>query len=140
VAGFVLLSFVLGVFIQSEVPVSMNGILIKLSGESAFMLMSLLGATLVPHNFYLHSSIVQVFFPLILDFRSCKCTEMSVSMASLQENIFYLCVGLFASHLLLVCKDETSDCCINYQICMGDCLTAGVFFIFNEYFDQIDKD
>lgn len=59
VAGFVLLSFILGVFIQSEVPVSMNGILINLSGESTFMLMSLLGATLVPHNFYLHSSIVQ---------------------------------------------------------------------------------
>jgi Mn2+/Fe2+ NRAMP family transporter len=103
VAGFVLLSFILGVFIQSEVPVSMNG-LIKLSGESAFMLMSLLRATLVPHNFYLHSSIVQVFFPRILNFRSCKCTEMSVSMASFQENIFYLRVGLFAPHLLLVCK------------------------------------
>ncbi|AES66110.2 natural resistance associated macrophage protein [Medicago truncatula] len=59
VAGFVLFSFILGVFIQSEVPVFMNGILIKLSAENAFMLMSLLGATLVPHNFYLHSSIVQ---------------------------------------------------------------------------------
>ncbi|CAI8614600.1 unnamed protein product [Vicia faba] len=60
VAGFVLLSFILGLLInQSEVPLSVNGILIKLSGESAFMLMSLLGATLVPHNFYLHSSIVQ---------------------------------------------------------------------------------
>ncbi|MCH82071.1 ethylene-insensitive protein 2-like, partial [Trifolium medium] len=60
VAGFVLLSFILGLLInQSEIPLPMNGILMKLSGESAFMLMSLLGATLVPHNFYLHSSIVQ---------------------------------------------------------------------------------
>ncbi|KAK2364125.1 metal transporter Nramp6 [Trifolium repens] len=60
VAGFVLLSFILGLLInQSEIPLPMNGILTKLSGESAFMLMSLLGATLVPHNFYLHSSIVQ---------------------------------------------------------------------------------
>ena len=66
VAGFVLLSFVLGVLInRPEIPLSMNGILTKLSGESALVLMSLLGATLVPHNFYLHSSIVQVLFTLV---------------------------------------------------------------------------
>ncbi|BAT85718.1 hypothetical protein LR48_Vigan641s010400 [Vigna angularis] len=60
VAGFVLVSFILGMLVnQPEIPFSMNGILIRLSGESAFVLMSLLGANLVPHNFYLHSSIVQ---------------------------------------------------------------------------------
>ncbi|KAH1216837.1 Ethylene-insensitive protein 2 [Glycine max] len=60
VSGFVFLSFVLGTLInQPDIPLSINGILTKLSGESAFVLMSLLGATLVPHNFYLHSSIVQ---------------------------------------------------------------------------------
>ncbi|KAK7337073.1 hypothetical protein VNO77_17632 [Canavalia gladiata] len=60
VAGFVLLSFILGLLNnQPEIPFSMNGILTRLSGESAFVLMSLLGANLVPHNFYLHSSIVQ---------------------------------------------------------------------------------
>ncbi|XP_061368747.1 ethylene-insensitive protein 2.2-like [Gastrolobium bilobum] len=60
VSGFVLLSFVLGILInQPEIPLSINGILTKLSGESAFVLMSLLGASLVPHNFYLHSSIVK---------------------------------------------------------------------------------
>ncbi|KAJ1395939.1 NRAMP family [Sesbania bispinosa] len=59
VTGFVLLAFILGLLInQPEIPFSMNGMLIKLSGESAFVLMNLLGATLVPHNFYLHSSIV----------------------------------------------------------------------------------
>ncbi|KAF7818626.1 ethylene-insensitive protein 2-like [Senna tora] len=62
VAGFVLLFFTLGVLInQHEIPVAMSGILTKLSGESSFVLMSLLGATLVPHNFYLHSSIVQTW-------------------------------------------------------------------------------
>lgn len=66
VAAFVLLSVVLGMLInQPEIPLSINGIQTKLSGESAFVLMSLLGATLVPHNFYLHSSIVQVLFPVI---------------------------------------------------------------------------
>ncbi|KAK7345557.1 hypothetical protein VNO77_16162 [Canavalia gladiata] len=60
VSSFAFLSFVLGILInQPEIPLSINGILTKLSGESAFVLMSLLGATLVPHNFYLHSYIVQ---------------------------------------------------------------------------------
>ncbi|KAK7392487.1 hypothetical protein VNO78_20927 [Psophocarpus tetragonolobus] len=60
VSAFVFLLFVLGTLInQPDIPLSINGILTKLSGESAFVLMSLLGATLVPHNFYLHSSIVQ---------------------------------------------------------------------------------
>ncbi|KAL5136996.1 Ethylene-insensitive protein 2 [Glycine soja] len=60
VSGFVFLSFVLGTLInQPDIPLSINGILTKLNGESAFVLMSLLGAILVPHNFYLHSSIVQ---------------------------------------------------------------------------------
>ncbi|KAK8688882.1 hypothetical protein V6N13_087618 [Hibiscus sabdariffa] len=58
--GFVLLSYVFGVLIsQPEIPLSMIGMLTRLSGESAFALMSLLGASIMPHNFYLHSSIVQ---------------------------------------------------------------------------------
>ncbi|KAL6987392.1 Ethylene-insensitive protein 2 [Sarracenia purpurea var. burkii] len=61
-ASFILLFYVLGVlFSQPEISVSTNGLLTKLTGESAFMLMCLLGASIIPHNFYLHSSIVQVF-------------------------------------------------------------------------------
>ncbi|MED6120719.1 Ethylene-insensitive protein 2 [Stylosanthes scabra] len=52
VAGFVLFTFVLGLLInRPENSLSMNGIQTKLSWESAFVLMGLLGATLVPHNF-----------------------------------------------------------------------------------------
>ncbi|XP_010490796.1 PREDICTED: ethylene-insensitive protein 2-like isoform X3 [Camelina sativa] len=55
-AGFVLLLYVSGVLLsQSEIPFSMNGVLIRLNGESAFALMGLLGASIVPHNFYIHS-------------------------------------------------------------------------------------
>ncbi|KAL2554439.1 Ethylene-insensitive protein 2 [Forsythia ovata] len=58
--SLVLLSYVFGVLIsQPESSFSMGGMLTKLSGESAYALMSLLGASIVPHNFYLHSSIVQ---------------------------------------------------------------------------------
>ncbi|XAR69110.1 hypothetical protein NMG60_11000581 [Bertholletia excelsa] len=58
-ASFILLLYILGVlFSQPEISISSSGVT-KLSGESAFALMSLLGANIVPHNFYLHSSIVQ---------------------------------------------------------------------------------
>lgn len=59
-AGIILLSYVLGVLIsQPEIPLSVNGMLTKFSGDSAFSIMSLLGASMMPHNFYLHSSIVR---------------------------------------------------------------------------------
>ncbi|KAL4376829.1 hypothetical protein GQ457_02G041600 [Hibiscus cannabinus] len=59
-AGSILLSYVFGVLIsQPEFSLSMTGMQTRLSGESAFALMSLLGASIMPHNFYLHSSIVQ---------------------------------------------------------------------------------
>lgn len=61
VAGFTLLCYVLGVLIsQPEVPLVMSGIFPKLSGESAYSLMSLLGANIMVHNFYIHSSITKV--------------------------------------------------------------------------------
>ncbi|KAG6639887.1 hypothetical protein CIPAW_10G133200 [Carya illinoinensis] len=60
ISGFILLSVVLGVLIsQTEISLSMNWILTKLCGENAFALMSLLGASIMPYNFFLHSSILQ---------------------------------------------------------------------------------
>ncbi|XP_047316521.1 ethylene-insensitive protein 2 [Impatiens glandulifera] len=59
-ASFILLFYVFGVlFSQQEATIQSNGMLTKLTGESAFVLMSLLGASIMPHNIYLHSSIVQ---------------------------------------------------------------------------------
>lgn len=99
-AGFVLLSFVIGVLInQPEIPLSINGILTKLNGESAFALMSLLGATLAPHNFYLHSSIVQVLFLVIFIFLLCFCSEPSTSIACFHAYIFCVPLDMFASHV-----------------------------------------
>lgn len=60
VAGVTFAGYVLGMLLSlPEFPVPSNGSLSKFSGESAFALMSLLGASVMPHNFYLHSSIVQ---------------------------------------------------------------------------------
>lgn len=108
VAGFILLSFVLGVFIsQPQMPLSMTGMLTKLSGESAFSLMSLLGASIMPHSFYLHSSIVQVFVLLMLllfldiflNVSLCMCTLV------LSSDIYiyiYKCTMFTSSLILLV--------------------------------------
>ncbi|KAL0752545.1 hypothetical protein Bca101_034548 [Brassica carinata] len=55
-AGLVLFLYVSGVLLsQSEIPFSMNGVLTRLNGESTFALMGLLGASVAPHNFYIHS-------------------------------------------------------------------------------------
>lgn len=64
-AGLVLLLYVSGVLLsQSEIPFSINGVLTRLNGESAFALMGLLGASIVPHNFYIHSYFAGVPFSL----------------------------------------------------------------------------
>ncbi|KAF8681901.1 hypothetical protein HU200_045350 [Digitaria exilis] len=61
IAGFALLCFVLGLLVsQPKVPVNMNVMFPKLSGESAYSLMALLGGNVIAHNFYVHSSVVQV--------------------------------------------------------------------------------
>ncbi|BAS85925.1 Os03g0700800 [Oryza sativa Japonica Group] len=60
VAGFALLCFVLGLLVsQPKIPVDMNAMFPKLSGESAYSLMALLGGNVIAHNFYVHSSVVQ---------------------------------------------------------------------------------
>ncbi|KAH6835960.1 hypothetical protein C2S53_002335 [Perilla frutescens var. hirtella] len=59
-ACFILVSYGSGVLVsQPESSLSMGGILNKLTGENAFTFMSILGANIMPHNLYLHSSIVQ---------------------------------------------------------------------------------
>uniref|UniRef100_A0A453JC55 Ethylene-insensitive protein 2 n=1 Tax=Aegilops tauschii subsp. strangulata TaxID=200361 RepID=A0A453JC55_AEGTS len=61
IAGFTILCFVLGLLIsQPEIPLHVNVMFPKLSGESAYSLMALMGANIMSHNFYVHSSIVQV--------------------------------------------------------------------------------
>ncbi|KAJ8899666.1 hypothetical protein K2173_019363 [Erythroxylum novogranatense] len=51
--------YVLGVLVsQPEISLTTNWMRPKLGDESLFALMSLLGANIMPHNFYLHSSMV----------------------------------------------------------------------------------
>lgn len=96
-AGIILLSYVLGVLIsQPEIPLSTNGVLTKLSGDSAFSLMSLLGASMMPHNFYLHSSIVRVFLSSY-----CTCSVMLFIL----ENLF-----------LYVLECVLSSCLVRYGL------------------------
>ncbi|KAF7107394.1 hypothetical protein CFC21_108024 [Triticum aestivum] len=61
ISGFTILCFVLGLLIsQPEIPLHVNVMFPKLSGESAYSLMALMGTNIVSHNLYVHSSIVQV--------------------------------------------------------------------------------
>nr|ADR31357.1 ethylene insensitive [Dianthus caryophyllus] len=58
-AGLTIASYVLGALSSLPEFTTSSNLVAKFSGESAFALMGLLGSNVMPHNFYLHSSIVQ---------------------------------------------------------------------------------
>lgn len=61
IAGIALVFYVSGVlFSQPELPLAVDSVFPRLNGESAYSLMALLGANIMAHNFYIHSSVVQV--------------------------------------------------------------------------------
>ncbi|CAA2958590.1 ethylene-insensitive 2 [Olea europaea subsp. europaea] len=94
--SLILLSYVFGALIsQPESSFSMGGMLTKLSGESAYALMSLIGASITPHNFYLHSSIVQ---------QDQGPTTVSIGALCHDHFIATLCVfsGIFLVNCVLV--------------------------------------
>lgn len=87
--SFILLGYGFGVLIsQPEIPLSTGGMLSKLSGESALALMSLLGASIMPHNFYLHSSIVQVSLSLSVHVYVCGTVDSKNVASSCLPCIF----------------------------------------------------
>ncbi|KAH7675325.1 Ethylene-insensitive protein 2 [Dioscorea alata] len=60
IAGIALVFYVSGVlFSQPELPLAVDSVFPRLNGESAYSLMALLGANIMAHNFYIHSSVVQ---------------------------------------------------------------------------------
>ncbi|KAH1195238.1 Ethylene-insensitive protein 2 [Glycine max] len=108
VAGFVFLSFILGLLInQPEVPFSMNGI----PGEGAFVLMSLPGANLVPHNFYLHSSIVQWHQGLTSIFKNALCHNHFLTILCVSSGLYFVLrspIALLGFLLILFLANQTT--------------------------------
>uniref|UniRef100_A0A1J3I6B1 Ethylene-insensitive protein 2 n=1 Tax=Noccaea caerulescens TaxID=107243 RepID=A0A1J3I6B1_NOCCA len=85
-AGLVLFLYVSGVLLsQSEIPFSMNGVFTRLNGESAFALMGLLGASIVPHNFYIHSY-----------FAGESASSSDVEKSSLCQDHLFAIFGVFS--------------------------------------------
>ncbi|WCJ34464.1 Divalent metal cation transporter MntH [Euphorbia peplus] len=95
-AGFLLLLYFLGVLTsQTEIQFSMTVMLTKLSEESAFALMSLLGASIMPHNFYLHSSFV------LLQQQHQGQGPQNISKDALYQNHFFAIVCIFSGIYLV---------------------------------------
>ncbi|KAM2891317.1 hypothetical protein COP2_009628 [Malus domestica] len=110
VTGFILLSFVLGVIIsQPEMPHSMNGMLTKLSGESAFALMSLLGASIMPHSLYFHSSIVQQYQQQATVPKGALCHNHLVAIICIFSGIYMVNYVLMTSAENLFYSPEASS-------------------------------
>ncbi|GFP83165.1 ethylene-insensitive protein 2 [Phtheirospermum japonicum] len=90
---FLLASYVTGVLIsQPESSLSAGGMLSKLTGENAYALMSVLGANIMPHNFYLHSSIVQQ-----------EQGQSNVSKGALCHDHLFATVCIFSGIFLVNC-------------------------------------
>jgi manganese transport protein len=52
--------FIIELFIvKPELPAILNGFIPRIDGESIYVAIGIIGATVMPHNFYLHSSLVQ---------------------------------------------------------------------------------
>jgi len=85
-SGFTLVCFVLGLLVSHpKTPVNTNIMFPKLSGESAYSLMALLGTNIIVHNFYTHSSVVQVNFqhPVLMFSCNCQMTHMELQLVHL---------------------------------------------------------
>ncbi|KAK8942623.1 Ethylene-insensitive protein 2 [Platanthera zijinensis] len=91
IAGFALLFYVLGVLIsQPEVPVITNEFFPRLTGENAYSIMALLGANVMSHNFYIHSSIVQQIG-----------RQSNVSLGALLNDSFFAILFIFTGIFLV---------------------------------------
>ncbi|KAG0548023.1 hypothetical protein BDA96_01G130800 [Sorghum bicolor] len=115
IAGFTLLCFVLGLLISHpHTPVNMNVMFPKLSGESAYSLMALLGTNIIVHNFYTHSTFVQV------QRRSSVHTLGSLFHDHL-FSILFIFTGIFLVNYILLSSaaEESSDTLVmNFQDAM----------------------
>ncbi|KAL6893712.1 hypothetical protein ACP4OV_007810 [Aristida adscensionis] len=114
-AGFTLLCFVLGLLVSHpKTPVNMNVMFPKLSGENAYSLMALLGANIIVHNLYTHSSVVQIHR------RSPVLTLGSLFHDHL-FSILFIFTGIFLVNyvLLISAADESSNTmALNFQDAM----------------------
>ncbi|XP_073274204.1 ethylene-insensitive protein 2.1-like [Primulina huaijiensis] len=90
-ASFILVSCIFGLLIsQPESSFPMGGMLTKLNGENAYVLMSLLGANITPYNFYLHSSAVKL-----------TQGKLSLSKGTLCQDHFFAIICIFSGIFLL---------------------------------------
>jgi Mn2+/Fe2+ NRAMP family transporter len=91
IAGFALLCYVLGLLVsQQQIPLMMNVIFPKLSGESAYSLMALLGKNIMAHNFYIHSSVFQVKFLFNAFWIFVSWTHRTCVSSTKKEDIFLI--------------------------------------------------
>lgn len=104
IAGFALLFYVLGILIsQPEVPVITNEFFPRLTGENAYSIMALLGANIMSHNFYIHSSIVQQ-----------RGGHSNVSLGALFNDSFFailfIFTGIFLVNYVLITSAAATFC------------------------------
>ncbi|XP_078162473.1 NRAMP metal ion transporter family protein [Carex rostrata] len=113
IAAYALLGYVLGVlFNQPKIPLPANVMFPKLSGESIYSLMALLGANVMAHNFYIHSSLVQ-------NQRSHPVAAIGAMFHDHFFTILFIFTGLFLVYFIIINSaavlSSTADVILNVQ-------------------------
>ncbi|XP_075513009.1 ethylene-insensitive protein 2.1-like [Primulina tabacum] len=135
-ASFILVSCIFGLLIsQPESSFPMCGMLTKLNGESAYALMSLLGANVMPYNFYLHSSAVKLTQGKLNLSKGTLCHDHFFAIICIFSGIFllnYMLMNLAANvlystgPLLLTLQDALS---LLDQVSRNSVASVGLIFI-----------
>ncbi|KAK6936064.1 NRAMP family [Dillenia turbinata] len=96
VAGLLLIFYGAGIIVcQPGIPLTMNEVATSFRGETMFSLMSLLGATIMPHNFYLHSFLAQQHSKAQNMSKDALCQDHLLAILCLFSAIF------LANHLMM---------------------------------------
>ncbi|KAJ3669969.1 hypothetical protein LUZ60_010293 [Juncus effusus] len=115
IAGCALLSYVVGVlFSQPEIPLATNVMFPRVNAEDAYSLMALLGANVMAHNFYVHSSLVQ---------SQNQRRNRVVAMGALFHDHFFVILFIFTMLFLVyfvlinsaALLSSTADILLNFQ-------------------------
>ncbi|KZV26170.1 ethylene-insensitive protein 2-like [Dorcoceras hygrometricum] len=135
-ASFILVSCIFGLCIsQPESSFPVGGMLTKLNGESAYALMSLLGANIMPYNFFLHSSAVKLTQGKLNLSKGTLCQDHFFAIICIFSGIFllnYMLMNLAANVLygtglvLLTLQDALS---LLDQVFRNSVPSAGLIFI-----------
>ncbi|KAK1283103.1 Ethylene-insensitive protein 2 [Acorus calamus] len=124
ISGITLLVYILGMLVRlPEIPPLINGVFPRISRENAYSIMALLGANIIPHNFYVYSSVVQQ-----------TRRQSNVPISAIYQDHFFAIILVF-SGLFLVNYGVMNSAASVFHSASLDVLTLqDAFFLMDQIF------